>query len=111
LRIFLGFSDTGVNSGTAVMARQTGRRDRGVRRIPGVVADRGAEVTHDGRRPERRRCRRDSRHARRRKGIGRGFEKGLNKLSGKVFENTRGLLGDLLGAKNVGVTVTLHMTQ
>jgi hypothetical protein len=29
LRIFLGFSDTGVNSGVAVMARRTGRRDRG----------------------------------------------------------------------------------
>jgi hypothetical protein len=29
LRIFLGFSDTGVNFGTAVMARRTGRRDRG----------------------------------------------------------------------------------
>jgi hypothetical protein len=29
LRIFLGFSDTGVNSGTAVMARRAGRRDRG----------------------------------------------------------------------------------
>jgi hypothetical protein len=29
LRIFLGFSDTGVNSMTAVMARRTGRRDRG----------------------------------------------------------------------------------
>jgi hypothetical protein len=29
LRIFLGFSDTGVHSGTAVMARRTGRRDRG----------------------------------------------------------------------------------
>jgi hypothetical protein len=28
LRIFLGFSDTGVNSGTAVMARRTGRRGR-----------------------------------------------------------------------------------
>jgi hypothetical protein len=27
LRIFLGFSDTGVNSRTAVMARRTGRRD------------------------------------------------------------------------------------
>jgi hypothetical protein len=57
LRIFLGFSDTGVNSGTAVMARRTGRRDRGVRGIPGVVADRGAGATRDGRRPERRRCR------------------------------------------------------
>jgi hypothetical protein len=66
LRIFLGFSDTGVNSGTAVMARRTGRRDRGVHGIPGVVADRGAGATHDGRRPERRRCRRDSQHARRR---------------------------------------------
>jgi hypothetical protein len=26
---FLGFSDIGVNSGTAVMARRTGQRDRG----------------------------------------------------------------------------------
>jgi hypothetical protein len=66
LRIFLGFSDTGVNFGTAVMARRTGRRDRGVRGIPDVVADHGAGVARDGRRPERRRCRRDSRHARRR---------------------------------------------
>jgi hypothetical protein len=109
LRIFLGFSDTGVNSGTAVMARRTGRRDRGVRGIPGVVADRGAGVTRDGRRRERRRCRRNSRHARRRKGIGRGFEKGLNELIWKVFENTRDLLGDLLGAKNVGVTNLPHL--
>jgi hypothetical protein len=45
LRIFLGFSDTGVNYGTAVMARRTGQRDRGVRGIPGVVADRGAGAT------------------------------------------------------------------
>jgi hypothetical protein len=29
LRIFLGFSDTGVNFGMAVMARRTDRRDRG----------------------------------------------------------------------------------
>jgi hypothetical protein len=65
LRIFLGFSDTGVNSGTGVMSRRTGRRDRGVRGIPGTVADRGAGAARDGRRPERRRCRRDSRHARR----------------------------------------------
>jgi hypothetical protein len=35
LRIFPGFSDTGVNSG---------QRDRGVRGIPGMVADRGAGV-------------------------------------------------------------------
>jgi hypothetical protein len=40
LRIFLGFSDTGVNSGMAVMARRTGRRDsrharRGEKNRPG----------------------------------------------------------------------------
>jgi hypothetical protein len=34
--------------GTAVMARRTGRRDRGVREIPGTVADRGAGVTRVG---------------------------------------------------------------
>jgi hypothetical protein len=65
LRIFLGFSDTSVNSGTAVMARRTGRRDRGVRGIPGVVDNRGAGAARDGRWPECGRCRRDSRHARR----------------------------------------------
>jgi hypothetical protein len=48
LRIFLGFSDTGVNSGTAVMARRTGRRDSGVRGIPGTVADRSAGVARVG---------------------------------------------------------------
>jgi hypothetical protein len=69
------------------MARRTGRRDRGVRGIPGVVADRGAGATRDGQRPERRRCRRNSRHARRREGIERGFERGgLNELSGKVLK-------------------------
>jgi hypothetical protein len=62
---FRAFSDTGVNSGTMVMARWTGRRDRGVRAIPGVVADRGAGAARDGRWPERRRCRWDSRRARR----------------------------------------------
>jgi hypothetical protein len=77
LRIFLGFSDTGVNSGTAVMARWTSRRDRGVRRIPCVVADSGARVTRDGQRPERRRCRRDSRHARRGEKNRPGFRKGV----------------------------------
>jgi hypothetical protein len=56
---FWVFSDTAVNSGTAVMARRTGRRDRGVCGIPGVVVDRGAGAAHDGR------CRRDSRHVRR----------------------------------------------
>jgi hypothetical protein len=61
--------------GTAVMARRTGRRDRGVRRIPGVVADRGAGAVRDGRRPECRRCRRDSQHARReRETVTRVFE-------------------------------------
>jgi hypothetical protein len=30
------------------MARRTGRRDRGVRGIPGTVADRGAGVAHVG---------------------------------------------------------------
>jgi hypothetical protein len=44
-----------------------------VRGIPGVVADRGARAARDGRRPERRRCRWDSRHARRRERIDRGF--------------------------------------
>jgi hypothetical protein len=48
LWIFLGFSDTGVNSGTTVMARRTGRRDCGVHGIPGVVADRDARAAHDG---------------------------------------------------------------
>jgi hypothetical protein len=47
------------------MARRTGRRDRGVRGIPGVVADSGAGVAGGGRRPECGRCRRNSRHARR----------------------------------------------
>jgi hypothetical protein len=48
LRIFLGFSDTGVNSGTTVIARRTGQRDRSVRGIPGTVADRGAGVARVG---------------------------------------------------------------
>jgi hypothetical protein len=38
----LDLSDTGVISGTAVMARRTGRRDRGKSGIPGKVADCGA---------------------------------------------------------------------
>jgi hypothetical protein len=33
------------------MARRTGRRDRDVRGIPGVVADRGAGAARDGRWP------------------------------------------------------------
>jgi hypothetical protein len=39
---FLGFSGAGVISGTAVMARRAGRRDRGKLGIPGEVADSGA---------------------------------------------------------------------
>jgi hypothetical protein len=86
LWIFPGFSDIGVNSGMAVMARRTGRWDHGVRGIPGVVADRGAGVTRDGRRPERsgaggiRGTRAEG------KRIDRGFEKGLDELSGKVLK-------------------------
>jgi hypothetical protein len=34
--------------GTVVMTRRTGRRDRGVRVIPGAVADNGARVTGGG---------------------------------------------------------------
>jgi hypothetical protein len=36
------FFGVGVNSGTAVMVRRTGRRGRGVRGILDAVADRGA---------------------------------------------------------------------
>jgi hypothetical protein len=48
---FAGFSDfsgVGVIFGTAVMARWTGRWDRGVRGIPGTVADCGAGVARVG---------------------------------------------------------------
>jgi hypothetical protein len=43
-RVLRGFpiSDVGVIFGTTVMARRTGRWDRGVRGIPGTVADRDA---------------------------------------------------------------------
>jgi hypothetical protein len=34
--------------------------------------------------------------------------KEIIELSGKSFENTRDLLGDLLGAKNAGVTPCIH---
>jgi hypothetical protein len=69
------------------MARRTGRRDRGVRGIPGVVADRGAGAARDGRCPGRGWCRRDSRHARRggEREDDRGFD-GINELSGKVLQ-------------------------
>jgi hypothetical protein len=55
------FSDTGVNSETAVMARRTGRWDRGIPGIPGRVADSGAGAA----RGERRWPERDSWHAHR----------------------------------------------
>jgi hypothetical protein len=42
------FPGVGVIFGTVVMARRTGRRDRGVRGIPGTVADRGAGVARVG---------------------------------------------------------------
>jgi hypothetical protein len=42
------FPGVGVIFGTAVMARRTGRRDRGVRGIPGMVADCGARVARVG---------------------------------------------------------------
>jgi hypothetical protein len=41
-------SGVGVIFGTAVMARRTGRRDCGVRGIPGTVADRGDGVARVG---------------------------------------------------------------
>jgi hypothetical protein len=84
---FSGFSGVGVIFGTVVMARRTGRRDRDVRGIPGVVADRGAGTACDGRCPGRRRCRRDSQYARRRGERERpGFRKGVNELNGKVLK-------------------------
>jgi hypothetical protein len=42
------FPGVGMIFGTAVMARRTGRWDRGVRGIPGTVADRGAGVARVG---------------------------------------------------------------
>jgi hypothetical protein len=47
---FAGFPVLGVGVifGTAVMARRTGRRGRGVRGIPDVVADRVAGVAGGG---------------------------------------------------------------
>jgi hypothetical protein len=50
---------------TTVMVRRTGRQDRGMRGIPGAVADNGARAAGGGRRPKCGRCRRDSRHTRR----------------------------------------------
>jgi hypothetical protein len=45
------FPGVGVIFGTAVMARRTVRQDRGVRGIPGTVADRGAGEARVGASP------------------------------------------------------------
>jgi hypothetical protein len=68
---FSGFSGVGVIFGTAMMARRTGRRDRGVRGIPSVVADRGAGVTRDWRCPGIRGTRAEGEREN-----DRGFERG-----------------------------------
>jgi hypothetical protein len=89
LRIFLGFPDTGINFGTAVMAKRIGRRDCGVRGIPGVVADRGAGAARDGRWPGCGRCQQDSRHERQRggeRGKTTGVLKGVVELSENVLK-------------------------
>jgi hypothetical protein len=62
---FSVFSGVGVISGTTVMARRAGRRDRGKPGIPGKVADNGAgrHAVSGGGPSDGGRCRRDSRHA------------------------------------------------
>jgi hypothetical protein len=71
-------SGVGVIFGTTVMARRTGRRDRGVRGIPGTVADRGAGVARVGAGPsaggagEIRGTRAEGERVRRRLGFERG---------------------------------------
>jgi hypothetical protein len=47
----LRFPGVGAIFGTTVMARRTGRRDRGVRGISGTVADRGVGKARVGSRP------------------------------------------------------------
>jgi hypothetical protein len=81
----MGFSDTSVNSETAVMARRTGRRDRGGAGFPSwwptaalgrhawvMARVRAVPVGFAARAP--------------RKGIDRGFERGVNELNGKVLK-------------------------
>jgi hypothetical protein len=62
-----GGSASGVSVifGTVVMESRAGRQDHDVRGISGAVDDSSAGVAGGGRRPECRRCRQDSRHARR----------------------------------------------
>jgi hypothetical protein len=87
---FPGFSDTGVISGTAVMVRRTGWRDRGKSGVPGEVADNGAGTARGERRcPERWwavPAGFAARAPREREGRGdRGFKE-IIELSGKVLK-------------------------
>jgi hypothetical protein len=87
---FPGFSDISVISGTAVMARRTGRRDRGKSGIPGEVADSGARAARGERRWPERWWAVPARFAacvpREREGRGdRGFKE-IIELSGKVLK-------------------------
>jgi hypothetical protein len=69
-----------------VMARRTGRWDRGMPGIPGEVADSGAGAARGERRwPECGRCRRDSWNARRGKKDNWGFKE-IIELSRKVLK-------------------------
>jgi hypothetical protein len=112
---FPGFSDTGVISGMVVMARRTGWRDRGKSRIPGEVADSGAGAARCERWwPERWWAVPVGFAARAPREGGRGKVIGISGVgviepSGRVFENTRDLAGDLLRAKNAGVTNLPHL--
>jgi hypothetical protein len=106
----LGFSDTDVISGTVVMAERTDRRDRGKSGILGEVADSGAGAARSERRwPERWWAVPAGFTARAPREGGRGkvigISGGVIEPSGRVFENTRDLAGDLLRAKNAGVTI------
>jgi hypothetical protein len=76
--------------GTAVMARRTGRQDRGVRRIPGVVADSGARAVGGGVTARVRAVPAGfaARAPRVREGERPGFRKGVNELSGMVLKHT-----------------------
>jgi hypothetical protein len=74
--------------GMAVMARRTGRRDRGVRGIPGVVADSGARAAGGGVTARVRAVPEGfaARAPRVREGERPGFQKGVNELSGTVLK-------------------------
>jgi hypothetical protein len=74
--------------GMAVMARRTGRRDRGVRGIPGAVADKGARVIGGGATARVRAVPAGfaARAPRVREGEDDRGPKGINELSGKVLK-------------------------